>query len=97
MPKPKITPEVVKRVAKIARLELTSKEIKKFQKDLSEILTAFKELDKLNINKVEPSFHPMPVRDIFREDVPEVCLSQDKALSNTKHKEKGYFKGPRVV
>lgn len=95
--KTKISEDIVKHVAKIARLELTSKEIKKFQKDLSEILEAFKEIDKINVNKVHPSFQPLPVRDVFREDVVKESLSQEKALSNTKHKENGYFKGPRVV
>ncbi|MBI4895320.1 MAG: Asp-tRNA(Asn)/Glu-tRNA(Gln) amidotransferase subunit GatC [Candidatus Aenigmarchaeota archaeon] len=97
MPTPKISVETVKHVAKIARLELNSKEIRKFQKDLNDILSAFREIDKINVKKVKPSFQPLEVRDVFREDVPEPSLTQEKALSNTKHKENGYFKGPRVV
>ncbi|MBI2076251.1 MAG: Asp-tRNA(Asn)/Glu-tRNA(Gln) amidotransferase subunit GatC [Candidatus Aenigmarchaeota archaeon] len=92
----KVTPDIVRRVAKIARLDLTEAEVKKFSKDLNEILAAFKELDKAKAN-VEPSFQPLEIKDVTREDKPEDVLSQEAALSNTKHKEKGFFKGPRAV
>ncbi len=92
-----ITPDIVKRVSRIAKLNLTESEIKKYQKDLENILDAFRVLDKAPVSNVEPSFQPMEIRDVTREDIPEACLSNEKALENTKHKEKGFFKGPRVV
>ena len=92
----KVTPDIVRKVAKIARLDLTEAEVKKFSRDMNEILAAFKELDKAKAN-VEPSFQPLKIKDIMREDKPEDVLSQSEALANTKHKEKGFFKGPRAV
>lgn len=92
----KISLETVKHVAKLARLELTEKEIKKFQHDLNDILLAFKDLDKAK-PRCQPSFQPLPIRDVTREDMKEECLSQKDILANTKHKEKGFFKGPRAV
>ena len=91
----KITEETVERVAKLARLELNSKEKKKFQKDLNDILSAFKTLDEAPSS--EPSFQPIPMENVYREDVVEKGLSNEVALSNTKHKEKGFFKGPKAV
>ncbi len=93
----KISPETVARVARIARLYLSDAEMKKFGKDLNEILKAFKELDKANTRSAEPSFQPLLVKDVFREDATEKCISNDEALKNTKHKEKKFFKGPRAV
>jgi aspartyl-tRNA(Asn)/glutamyl-tRNA(Gln) amidotransferase subunit C len=94
----KISIETVKHVAEVARLDLTEAELKKFQKDLNDILSAFRELDEANPGKnIEPSFQPLPVKDITREDVVEKSLSQNNALENTKHKQDGYFKGPRAV
>lgn len=92
----KITPDIVRKVAKIARLDLTEGEVKKFSKDLNDILSAFKDLDKAKAN-VEPSFQPLEIKDVVRDDKPEDVFSQETALSNTKHKEKGFFKGPRAV
>jgi aspartyl/glutamyl-tRNA(Asn/Gln) amidotransferase C subunit len=44
--KEKISLETVKHVARLARLDLTDKELKNFQKDLDDVLLAFKDLDK---------------------------------------------------
>ena len=87
--------DTVMHVANLARLNLTKSEAKKYQKDLNEILAAFKVLKDVKSNK--PSFHPLDVKDIFRKDEPEKCLPREEALKNTEHKEKGFFKGPRAV
>lgn len=92
-----ITPAVIDHVASVARLDLTEDEKKKFLKDLNEILAAFRVLDSVDTKSVEPSFQPLPLADVMREDAAEKCISQEKALFNTDHKEKGFFKGPRVV
>ncbi len=89
--------ETVKKVARIARLDLTDKEIEKFQKDMNDILDTFKELDKVDTNNIEPSFHSVELKDSMRDDKIEECLINEAALSNTKNKENGYFKGPRAV
>lgn len=91
-----ITPEIVKHVAAAARLELTEAEIKKFAKDLNNILLAFKDIDKVKA-RAEPSFQPLEIKDVLRNDKTEKCLTQEQALANTKHKESGFFKGPRAV
>ena len=92
----KISLETLEHVAKIARINLTSEEKKRFQKDLNEILAAFKELDKADA-KCAPSFQPLDIKDVFRDDVAGKCLTQEKALANTKHREKGFFRGPKAV
>ncbi len=97
MPKVKISRELLLRVADNARLSLTEKEIEKFLPQFQEILDAFSALDELNIEKERPSFQPIEMENVFREDRPGKCLTQEEALSNTKHKKDGYFKGPRVV
>jgi len=95
--KKKISAETVRRVANISKLSLTDHEVEKFRKDLSDVLDAFRELDKVNTKDVEPSFHPIEIKDALREDEEGKCLPQEKALDNTAHKEKGFFKGPRVL
>ena len=91
----KITEETVKHVAQLARLELTASEVKKFQKDLTDILDAFKTLDEAPA--ADPSFQPLPMENVLREDIAEKCLTNQDALKNTKHKEKGFFKGPKAT
>ena len=93
----KITPETVKRVARIARLKLSDKEISKFSKDMESILGAFKDLERVPTHGVKPSFQPIETKNVLRKDRVEPSLTQGQALSNTKNKEKGFFKGPKVA
>ncbi len=94
----KIDEQTVKKVAEVARLNLTEQEVKGYSKDLTNILDAFKELEKVKTDSVEPTFQPVEVKDVVREDVVEPSLSQEEALSNIrKNKEGGNFKAPKVV
>ena len=91
----KIDEDVVRHVAKLARLELTERETKKFENDLNDIIKAFHVLDEAP--NAEPSFQPIEMRNVLREDNIEEGLTQEIALRNTKHREKGFFKGPKAV
>ncbi|MAG45543.1 MAG: Asp-tRNA(Asn)/Glu-tRNA(Gln) amidotransferase GatCAB subunit C [Nanoarchaeota archaeon] len=93
----KVDKDLIEKVAKNARLNLTETEIKEFLPQLKEILEAFKEISSAKVEKLKPSFQPLEVKDITREDIPKNCLKQEKALQNTKHKQDGYFKGPKAL
>jgi aspartyl-tRNA(Asn)/glutamyl-tRNA(Gln) amidotransferase subunit C len=92
-----ITKEIVRHVSKISRIILTEDEIDRMSKDLSEISESFSLLKEIDTDKVKPSFHPIDIKNIVREDILEESLSQDEALSNTDLKEGKFFKGPRSV
>lgn len=93
----KVDKELVTHVAEVARLELSEKEVKEFLPQLKEILNAFSEIQKVNTDTVNPSFHPVELKNAVREDIPGECLSNEDALKNTEHKKDGYFKGPGAV
>jgi aspartyl-tRNA(Asn)/glutamyl-tRNA(Gln) amidotransferase subunit C len=86
--------ELVERIAKVARLDLTEDEIEKFTGQLKVILEAFRELDDVDTDGVEPSFHPQILSNVLREDK-ATPWSWDP-LENTDHKEGRHFKGPRI-
>jgi aspartyl-tRNA(Asn)/glutamyl-tRNA(Gln) amidotransferase subunit C len=86
--------ELVERIAKVARLELTEADVEKFNGQLKVILEAFKELDEVDTEGVEPSFHPQELSNILRED--EVTPWDWNPLENTEHREGKHFKGPRI-
>lgn len=89
--------KTVKKVAELARITLSPQELKRMEKDFNEILKAFAILEKVKTDKVKPSFQPIEIKNVTRKDVVEASLSRKQALANTKNKEKGYFKGPRVI
>ena len=89
--------KLLEHVAEVARLKPTEEEIKKFLPQLKEALEFFSQLQEINTNNVRPSFQPVEIKNVMREDFEKQCLSQDEALSLTEHKKGGYFKGPRAV
>ena len=92
-----ITPEIVKRVAANARLKLKEEEIKKFAAEMKDILDNFSKLAEVNTENTQPSFHPIPVKNIAREDKPEKSIDREEALSLTPHKKDKYFRGPKIL
>lgn len=92
-----INKELIKQVAKNARLELTESEIKEFLHQLKEILSSFEKLKEVKTDNIKPSFQPIGVKNIFREDEVKPCKSQEEILSNAKNKQDGYFKGPKAL
>lgn len=63
-----ISKQEVEHIAKLARLGLTEKEIKKFQRELSKILDYIEKLKEVDISKVEPTSHSILVENIMRID-----------------------------
>ncbi len=92
-----IDKNMIKKVAELARLELSEKEIERFLPELKEIINAFSRIDEADTKDVKPSFQPVELKEYMREDVVEDSLSQEEALANTEHKKDGYFKGPKAV
>ena len=88
---------VMKRVAANARLVLTEAEEKKYSKDLNDILDAFRKMDRLDTRNAKPSFQPLPVSNVLREDKPGECLPHEKAMKNARNREGMYFRGPKAV
>lgn len=94
--KVKVDKDLILKVAKNARLNLSDSEVNEFVKDFEDILSNFSSLDEVDVKDVKPSFQPISLTNVFREDVPSVSLSQEDALSNTPNKKDGLFKGPRA-
>ncbi len=90
-----INKELIEKVAKLANLNLTEQETKKFEQDFKEILNAFKVLDKVDVSKVESSFRPFEERNHVREDIVRESLKDP--LAQIKNKENNFFKAPRTV
>ena len=92
-----INKEVILKVAKNARLNLTNEEITQFTSDFKEIISAFSQLDELNTNNIKPSFQPIEIKNVLREDIEKKCVPVEEILKNAKHKKGDYFLGPKAL
>ncbi len=95
-----VNEELVKKVAKNARLNLTPSELKKFTPQIKEIIiNSFNKLDEITVEE-EPSFQPISKKENkLRKDEVKKSLSVDDALKNVlvKLREEDYIKGPKVL
>ena len=93
----KLDKELVRKIAELARLELTTKEIDDFTQELKEILDAFSKLEEVDTEGIGPSFQPVVIKNRLRRDKSKQGLYQKEALDLAEHKKDGYFKGPKAI
>ena len=86
-----LTEDEVKHVAKLAKLSLTSQEVKKFQKQLSEVLDYVDVLKKVDTKGIEPTSQVTGLENIFRPDKPGKSLLPEEVLKNANQKNDGLF------
>ena len=93
----KIDQQQVKKVAKLARLDLTETEIEEFTIQLGSILEYVEKMNQLDTEKVEPLAHCLPVSNVFREDFVKESIGTQKALENAPQKDESFFKVPKIL
>ncbi len=86
-------------VAKLANLNLTAEEIKKYQSQFSQILVYFQKLNQIDTVSI-PELHQITgLKNIFRQDEVKTgrMLSVDAALSSACKKHHDYFVVKAVI
>ena len=88
----------VKRIADLARLELTHDELDLFTRQLGDILTYVEQIRALDTSGVAPTSQVLN-RPVERDDVPAPTLTRAELLRNAPDAapEAGLFKVPRVI
>ncbi|MBU4373339.1 MAG: Asp-tRNA(Asn)/Glu-tRNA(Gln) amidotransferase subunit GatC [Euryarchaeota archaeon] len=95
-----ISKKDLEHIAWLSRLELSEEDKVKYTPKLNSVLDYFGELDEVDTEGVEPTYHVLPLNNVFREDevgVPTSSLQQEEALSNAPKKQDGFFKAPRMM
>jgi len=89
--------EEVEHVALLARLHLSEEEIERHTHHLNRILEAFRTLQELDTEEVEPTSHVLPMSNVFRPDEVWPGLPREEALANAPDHDGAFFRVPRVV
>ena len=92
-----MTPEQVRWVAHLARLELTTDELAIMTRQLSAIVDYVTQLQAVDTSGVEPLAHALPVHDVFRDDEPRPSLPVDEALANAPDRHGDFYGVPAVL
>lgn len=92
-----VTPEVVKKIAELSRLEVSEQDVATLTTQLSAIFSHFEQLNKVVTTGVEPLVTPSPIEQFFREDDVSDEFGAEGALSNAPERQGNLFKVPPVV
>lgn len=87
----------VKKVAKLASLELRPAEESKFEKQISDILEYVEKINTADVKGVEPTSQVTGLENITRADETTPSLTQEDTLSGTNSKHNGMFKVKAVL
>ncbi|MGD1857083.1 MAG: Asp-tRNA(Asn)/Glu-tRNA(Gln) amidotransferase subunit GatC [Leptolyngbyaceae cyanobacterium] len=89
--------EQVRKVALLARLELTDAEEQQFTKQLSGILDYVDQLNELNTDDIEPTTRAIELSNITREDELEPFTARESILGIAPDREDDFFKVPKIL
>lgn len=87
----------VLRVADLARLALTEKEIEIYTSQIQRILGYVEKLSELDTTGVEPTTYTVPLKTAFRIDATKPSLAREEALWNAPEEDRGCFKVPQII
>jgi aspartyl-tRNA(Asn)/glutamyl-tRNA(Gln) amidotransferase subunit C len=94
---PEITRDEVAHLAVLARIDLDDAELDHLAPQLSVILESVASIAGVAGDDVPPTSHPMPLTNVFRDDVPAPCLTAEEALSGAPAVEEQRFAVPRIL
>ena len=89
--------EQVKKVAHLARLDITSEEEEQFTTQLNSILDYFEQLSELDTENVPPTTRAIEVSNIARSDELEPFPNKDALLASAPEQEGQYFRVPKIM
>jgi len=92
-----IGPDQVRHVARLARLELSDEELARFTTQLGSVLDYAAQLAELDVGDLEPMAHPLPLRNVLRDDEVRPGVERGEVLAAAPAAEDGRFRVPRVL
>jgi aspartyl-tRNA(Asn)/glutamyl-tRNA(Gln) amidotransferase subunit C len=95
--KPVISEAELKKVARLARLELRQEEMQVYPKQFAAILEYFEQIAKIDTKNVEPLVTPTDMEQQLRADAVKGWENTDLALANAPERSGNLFKVPPVV
>ncbi|MGN0065209.1 MAG: Asp-tRNA(Asn)/Glu-tRNA(Gln) amidotransferase subunit GatC [Nocardioides sp.] len=94
---PEITRDEVAHLATLARIDLSDAELDHLAPQLSVILESVASISEAIDDDVVPTSHPIPLTNVFREDVVTPGLTAEQALSGAPATEQQRFMVPRIL
>lgn len=92
-----LSPEEVKKVATLARIELSDSEVEKFQKDLSSVLDYVEELKQVDTEGLEIVSSVTGLENVQRADESVLIDYQEDIMANAPERKDKYYKVKSIL
>lgn len=92
-----INREAVAHLARLAHIEMTDDELDKMAGELDVIVDSIKSVSEVAGEDIPATSHPIPLANVFREDVVGQTLTNEQALSGAPDDAEGRFKVPAIL
>lgn len=92
-----VTIKDVEYIANLARLEFKEEEKEKFTEQFNRILEYMDKLNELDTTDVEPLYHVIDIKNVFREDIVKPSYPREEILKNAPSRTEYFFKVPKVI
>ncbi|HSX27643.1 MAG TPA: Asp-tRNA(Asn)/Glu-tRNA(Gln) amidotransferase subunit GatC [Patescibacteria group bacterium] len=94
----KLTRDDVLKLARLARLHLTEKEIEQFTKEISSILVYVEQLQQVNLDNLEPTYQVTGLKNVMRRDEEiNYGVTPEELLKNVPATENGQIKVRKIL
>lgn len=93
----KLGKKEVEHVALLARLALSEDEKEMFRVQLSSVLEYAGIINRLDTEKVRPTYHVLPIQNVERPDEEHETLPLEETFQNAPQRDGNYFKVPRII
>ncbi|MGL5824405.1 MAG: Asp-tRNA(Asn)/Glu-tRNA(Gln) amidotransferase subunit GatC [Nocardioides sp.] len=92
-----MTVDEVAHLATLARIDLSADELSHLAPRLSVILESVASISDVASDDIAPTSHPLPLTNVFREDIAMPGLTADQALAGAPAAAEQRFSVPRIL
>lgn len=99
MPEPEhaISAEQVAHLAELARIDLNGDELESLTRELGQIVDAVAKVSQVATDDVPATSHPMPLTNVFRDDIVRPSLTVEQALAGAPERDGDKFRVPPIL
>lgn len=92
-----LSDEEVRKITRLARLAVREEELVRLTKDVNSVLGYVQQLERYEVEGVEPMSHVHGINNVMREDEVQESLRREAGLQNAPDTDGVYFRVPIII
>ncbi len=92
-----ITPDLVRHLGVLARIQLSGEEVERLTGQLSAIVENIAKVSEVATPEVPATSHPVPLENVFRADEVGATLTREQTLQNAPDAAEGRFRVTAIL